>query len=429
MFDFKKIEKVLGIYIYFNKKNIINKNEFKKLIFSAGFYIDKLLEINIRYPNKKYFLGLGKIKEIILIIKKFNFSKIIINLVLKSTQEYNLKKIFKCYILNRTNLILDIFKNRAVTNYGKLQVELAYLNYLSTRLIKRWDHLERQKGGTKNISGPGETQIEIDRRLIKKRIKFINKKILKITNQKSSNIKFRNKYNIPIVSLVGYTNSGKSTLFNLLTNSNLELGDSYFSTLDTYIRKINIFKFNSNVLVSDTIGFIRNLPKNIKSAFKGTLSEISYSHLILHIIDVSNLYFKNYIDVVNSILDDLNINNSIPIVQVMNKIDKIKKYNIKIDFKDNLPIRIWISAKKRIGINFIYTLINFYLFSDRRKYLLCIPLKFSIFIRNILYKNNILFKEWSKDGKLFYFDILVSKVRFLYILKKYSYIEKYLINK
>ncbi len=429
MLYLNKKNKILGIYIYSNKKNIINKNEFKKLIFSAGFYIEKLLEINIRYPNKKYFLGLGKIKEIIFIIKKFNFSKILINLVLKSTQEYNLKKIFKCSILNRTNLILDIFKNRAITNYGKLQVELAYLNYLSTRLIKRWDHLERQKGGTKNISGPGETQIEIDRRLIKKRIKFINNKIIKLTNQKDSNIKFRNKYNVPIISLVGYTNSGKSTLFNLLTNSNLELSNNYFSTLDTYIRKINIFKFSSNVLVSDTIGFIRNLPKNIKSAFKGTLSEISYSHLILHIIDVSNLYFKNYIDVVNSILDDLNINNSIPIVQVMNKIDKIKKHKIKIDFKNNLPIRIWISAKKKLGIKNIYKLINFYLFSDRIKYLICIPLKLSYLIRSILYKKGIVFKEWSKNGKLFYFNILIDKIKFSYILKKYPYIKKYLVNK
>ncbi len=421
-------DNILVIFIYFNRKNIFEKKEFKKLIFSAGFNIKKLIEINIRYPNKKYFIGLGKINELILIIKKFNFKKVFINLVLKSTQEYNLKKILKCSILNRTSIILDIFKKRANTNYGKLQVELAYLNYINNRLVKRWSHLERQRGGIKYISGPGEKQIEIDRRIIRKKIKFINKCIYKISNQKNKNIDLRNKFSIPVISLVGYTNSGKSTLFNLLTSSNFKLNKGYFSTLDTYIRKINKFKFNSNVLLSDTIGFIRNLPNSILNAFKSTLNEISYSKLIFHVIDVSNLYFLDYINAVNYILGEINIKN-IPIIQIMNKIDKIKNFEIKIDLNSlNLPVRIWISAKYNLGINFLYDIINFYLFSNRKKYLIYVPLKFSLKIRNILYSKNILLKEWSYDGENYYFNILTSKIIFLSLLKKYPFIKKYLIN-
>ncbi len=418
--------KILAIFIYFNRKNIIEKKEFKKLVISAGFNIGKFLDINIRCPNKKYFFGLGKLREIILLINKFFFSKILINLILKSTQEYNLKRLLKCSILNRTSIILSIFKKRAINNYSKLQVELAYLNYLSTRLVRRWKHLERQKGGIKYISGPGEKQIEIDRRIIKKKINFINNSIKKISGQKNQNIKFRNKYNIPVISLVGYTNSGKSTLFNLLTNSSFNIKRGYFSTLDTYIRRIRKFKFCSNVLLSDTIGFIRNLPNSIKSAFQSTLSEISYSQLILHIVDASNLYFLDYINVVNSILDNINIYN-IPVIQVMNKIDKLNNFNIKIDINNlNLPIRIWISAKKKIGIDIIYDVINLYLFSSKIKVTLCVPLKISIFLRNVFYSKNIVLKEWSNDGKMYYFNLLVDKFIFSSILKRYSFLKKYL---
>ncbi len=418
--------KILAIFIYFNKKNIIERNEFKKLIYSSGFIIGKLLDINIRYPNKKYFFGLGKLKEIILIINEFYFKKVLINLILKSTQEHNLKKIFKCSILNRTSIILNIFRKRANTNYGRLQVELAYLNYLSTRLVKRWKHLERQKGGTKYISGPGEKQIEIDRRIIKKKISSISKCIKKISGQKKQNIKFRNKYSVPVISLVGYTNSGKSTLFNLLTNSNFNLKKGYFSTLDTYIRKISKFKFYCDVLISDTIGFIRNLPESIKSAFKSTLNEISYSQLILHVIDVSNLYFLDYINIVNSILCDINIYN-IPVIQIMNKIDKLKDFKIKVDINNiNLPIRIWISAKHNLGIDIIYDIINLYLFTNKIKMTICVPLKESILLRNIFYSKNIVLKEWSNDGKTYYFNILVTKIVFLSILKKYPVLKKYL---
>ncbi len=423
---FKK--KNLAIFIYVRKINNIEKKEFKKLIISSGIFIDKFINIHVRYPNKKYYLGIGNLEKIYNIIKKYGFVKLLINFVLKSTQENNLKKFLKCSILNRTNIILNIFKKRANTSYGKLQVKLAYLNYLSTRLTRRWSHLERQKGGMKYISGPGEKQIEIDRRIIKKKIKNISFNINKISLQKDKSEKLRNKLNIPLISLVGYTNSGKSTLFNLLTNSDLKSDNVLFSTLDTYIKKIRRYKFYCDILISDTVGFIRNLPKNIFNAFKSTFSEILKSKLILHIIDISNIYFQDYINTVNIMLNNINIKN-IPIVQVMNKIDMLNNCNSKIEFNyENLPYKIWISAKKKLGINYIYDVIKIYLFSNLKKYKICIPLKLSFKIRKYLYKNNFINREWSYDGKYYFFEILLKEIDYYFFLKKFYFVKNFLIN-
>ncbi len=418
--------KNLVIYIYINKFNIIEENEFKKLVLSSGILINKFIRINIKIPNRKYFFGIGKLNEIYNIIKKEKFSQLLINIVFKSTQEYNLKKIFKCSILNRTNIILNIFKKRAITNYGKLQVKLAYLNYLSTRLIRKWSHLERQRGGIKNISGPGEKQIEIDRRIIKKKIKKIKVNLKKINYQKNNSRELRKKYNIPIISLVGYTNSGKSTLFNLLTKSKLESKNNYFSTLDTYIRRIKNFNFYCDILLSDTIGFIRNLPKSISNAFKSTLYEINKSQLILHIVDISNIYFNNYINIVNNILNNIIYNKNIPVILVMNKIDKIKGFNNKNKINyNNFYEKIWISAKKKIGINLIYKIINSYLLLNKNKYNICIPINFVYLIKKFLYYKKCIINEWSYNGYDYYIDILLTKNEFVYLLKKYSFINKY----
>lgn len=421
-------EKNLVIYIYINKVNLIDEKEFKKLILSSKRFINKFIRVNIKIPNKKYFFGIGKLYEIYNIIKKEKFNQILINIVFKSTQEYNLKKFLKCSILNRTNIILDIFKRRAITNYGKLQVKLAYLNYLSTRLIKRWTHLERQKGGIKKVSGPGEKQIEIDRRIIKKNIKNIKLNIKKINKQKNKSRKNIKKYNIPIVSLVGYTNSGKSTLFNLLTKSKIENKNNYFSTLDTYIRKIKIFKSNNNILLSDTIGFIRNLPKIISDAFKSTLYEINKSQIIFHIVDISNIYFINYINIVNNIIYSIIGDKKIPIILIMNKIDKIKNYIGKIEFNnENIPKKIWISAKKKIGINLILKVINYYLFKNKKKYNICVNINFLYIIKKFLFYKKCIINEWSLDGFDYYIDIFLTKNEFLYLLKKYNFIKKYKI--
>ncbi len=411
--------KNLVIYIYFKKINFIEKNEFIKLIKSSDMLINKFIYIRIRKINKKYFFGIGKLNEIFFLIKKKKYNQLLINIVLKSIQEYNLKKFLNCNLLNRINIILNIFKKRAIDTYSKLQVELAYLNYLSTRLIKKWTHLERQKGGTKYISGPGEKQIEIDRRIIKKKINFVLNKINKNILNKNKEKFLRNKNKIPLVSLVGYTNSGKSTLFNYLTKYNLESKDSFFTTLDTYIKKIIKFKFFCNVLISDTIGFIRNLPPVIYNAFKSTLQEIKNSDLILHIVDISDIYFNNYINIVNLILSDLNINN-IPIVLVMNKIDKIYGLKENIEFNiNNKPIKVWISAKNELGIIFIKKVIDYYIFNKFTKYSLFVPLNLFNIFNDSEYKKRISDIKWNNFKKYYTLKIFLTKNEFYFFLKKY----------
>ncbi len=414
----------LLIYIYTKKINLIEELEFKKLVFSFGIKYKKYIKIHVRFPNKKYFFGIGKIKELKDNIIKHNIFQIVISRSLKSIQEYNLKKVLNCFLLNKTNLILSIFNKRATTNYGKLQVKLSYLNYLSTRLINKWTHLERQRGGVKFISGPGEKQIEIDRRIIKKKINYIKLCLKKNNLNKNRRKKLRDKYNIPIISLVGYTNSGKSTLFNLLTDSKVICENKYFSTLDTYIRKIKIFNFYYDILLSDTIGFIKYLPKNIISGFKGTLDEINNSKLIFHVVDVSNIYYINNINIVNNILLNINIFN-IPIVLIMNKIDKLNDFSSKIDYNNNnIPYRIWISSKKKIGINYINDIIKFYFFNDLINFIICISINFVYLIKKYIYKNNIIIlKEWSLDGKEYFINIIIKKIYINIFIKKYPFVK------
>ncbi len=420
-----KINSNLIIYIYNKKKNLIDKKDFKKLVLSSGIkYINKYISIRIRYPNIKYFFGLGKLLELKRYITKYNFSNVFLNIDLKGLQEFNLKKKLNCCIFNKTTIILNIFKRRVNTIYGKLQVKLAYLNYLSNRLVRRWTHLERQKGGIRYISGPGEKQIEIDRRIIKKKIKNIYLNLNKNILQRRKRDFLRNEIKIPRISLVGYTNSGKSTLFNLLTNSNIYCKNYYFSTLDTYIKKIKIFKFYCDVLLSDTIGFIKKLPKSIIKAFKSTLYEINKSNLIFHIVDVSNIYFNNYIDIVNNILLDININN-IPVILLMNKIDLLPNFNKKIEFDINKnPYRIWISAKKKIGINYIYKIINFYFFNNFKKYIIKVPVIYFDLIKNYLYNNCYIINKWSYNKYYYFIYIFINKKKFLYLINKYSFIKK-----
>ncbi len=416
--------KNLAIYIYKKYINLIDKKEFKKLIFSLGIKNFKYINIKINLPNNKFFFGKGKILELKKIFKVKKYSLLLININLKYSQEYNIEKFLNCKVLNRTNIILNIFKNRANTNYGKLQVKLAYLKYLSTRLINRWSHLERQKGGIKYISGPGEKQIEIDRRIIKKKINIVKYKLKKNIFQRNNSEKLRKKLNIPKISLIGYTNSGKSTLFNLLTNKNYYCKNNFFSTLDVYIKKIIFFNFKYDILLSDTIGFIKNLPKNILNAFKSTLEEINKSKLIFHIIDVSNIYYNNNIDIVNNILYKINIFN-IPVVLVMNKIDKIKNCNKKIDFNINkIPYRIWISAKKKIGIDFIYNVINFYFFKYTKRYKIIFPINLINKVKEKIYKYVIIINEWVYDNNENYCINVISKRKYiLNLIKKYSFIK------
>ncbi len=421
------INRCLVIFIKFKNKKILfyDIKEFKKLVVSSNFKIYKFIKFYINIPNNKYYIGNGKLIELKYLIIKYNLSFILFNIILKSNQERNLKNYLKCNIFDINNIILNIFKIKAKTYFGKLQVELAYLNYLSTRLVNRWVHLERQRGNIKNISGPGEKQIEIDKRIIKKKINIIKNKLLNIKIQKYKSNKLRLNSNIFTVSLVGYTNSGKSTLFNLLTNSNLSVENKFFSTIDTYIKKIkNNFNINK-ILISDTIGFINNLPYELLNAFESTLYEINNSNLILHIIDFSNCFYKNHLKVVNYILKKI-LKKKIHILYVMNKIDKLNNFFPNIDINLN---KIWISAKYNLGIDLLINYIKNFFNKYYKLFKFLIPFNISKNLYSFLYKNNFIYKKKyiNNNYNMFYIYLKLTKIEFNILLKNYPFILNYII--
>ena len=262
--------------------------ELSLLVSSAGVDATDVLTTSRGAPHPKYFVGTGKADEIAAAVQANEADVVIFNHALSPSQERNLEALCKCRVLDRTGLILDIFAQRARTHEGKLQVELAQLRHISTRLIRGWTHLERQKGGI-GLRGPGETQLETDRRLLRGRIKTILKRLEKVQKQREQGRRARKRAEMPTISLVGYTNAGKSTLFNTLTDSAVYAADQLFATLDPTLRKLDV-KDVGNVILADTVGFIRHLPHDLVAAFKATLQETQEADLLLHVVDLSLIH-------------------------------------------------------------------------------------------------------------------------------------------
>jgi GTP-binding protein HflX len=324
------------------KGSIENDNEeFISLTLSAGTVISGITYVNIKKFNRNTLIGKGKLQSIKEDIEAVDIDLIIFNKDLIASQERNLEKILKYPVIDRSRLILDIFARRAQTNSGKLQVELAQLKHLSTRLIRGWTHLERQKGGI-GLRGPGEKQLETDRRLLQERIRSIELKLKKIHTQRKTNRKSRNKV-MKNVALVGYTNAGKSTLFNSLSNSKTFVADKMFATLDPIFRPISISK-NRRVVISDTVGFIRELPSELIEAFLSTLEEISDADLLIHVLDSSDRFMHQNKQSVESILKQIGAD-QIPTIYAYNKIDLVKK---GLDLLNTYQ-HIEVSAKEGIG--------------------------------------------------------------------------------
>lgn len=290
-------------------------DELEFLTYTAGGVVVKRFTQKMEMPNAKTFIGSGKMQQLQEYVKEFNIGTAIFDDELSAAQERNISKILNCKVLDRTNLILDIFAQRAKTSYARTQVELAQCQYLLPRLKGMWTHLERQKGGI-GMRGPGETEIETDRRIVREKIALLNSKIKKIDKQMS--VQRGNRGALVRVALVGYTNVGKSTLMNVISKSDVFAENKLFATLDTTVRKVVVK--NLPFLLSDTVGFIRKLPTQLVDSFKSTLDEVRESDLLLHVVDISHPSFEEHISSVNKILEEIQALDK-PTLMVFNKID------------------------------------------------------------------------------------------------------------
>lgn len=326
--------------------------ELKELAKSAGTDPVYVVTGSRKKPDPKYFIGKGKLEELKSVIEAYKADIVLFNHPLSPSQERNLETDLGVRVVDRNGLILDIFAQRAQTFEGKLQVELAQLQHLSTRLVRGWTHLERQKGGI-GLRGPGETQLETDRRLLGVRIKQIQQRLDKVEKQRHQGRSKRKKAEIPSVSLVGYTNAGKSTLFNRLTGADIYVADQLFATLDPTLRNCKLPN-STEIVLADTVGFIRHLPHELVAAFKSTLQEASEADLLLHVIDVGSEDRDDTIDQVNQVLDDIEAG-EIRQLQVFNKIDLLPDIQPRIERDDmGNPVRVWLSAATGIGIELLY---------------------------------------------------------------------------
>jgi GTP-binding protein HflX len=322
--------------------------EFKELALSAGAQMVGIVLGTRRSPESKYFVGSGKAEEIREAVSANRADLVLFNHILSPAQERNLERLFDCRVLDRTGLILDIFAQRARSFEGKLQVELAMLKHLSTRLIRGWTHLERQRGGI-GLRGPGETQLEVDRRLIRSKIKLITARLAKIHKQREQGRRSRRKAIIPTVALVGYTNAGKSTLFNRLTGASVYVANQLFATLDPTLRRAEFPEIGSIVL-ADTVGFIRHLPHDLVVAFHATLEEVAEADLLLHVIDAQDEQKELHSEQVNQVLETIGAKD-VPCILIYNKIDLCPQLSAKIDRDESGQIkRVFISAEKGLGM-------------------------------------------------------------------------------
>ncbi|MDY5422177.1 ribosome rescue GTPase HflX [Actinobacillus porcinus] len=419
----KQNDKAIVVHVFFSQqKNVDDLVEFQLLAQSAQVDIAQVRTTSRSTPQAKYFVGQGKAEEIAEAVKLHDANVILVNHQLTPAQSRNLESLCQCRVVDRTGLILDIFAQRARSHEGKLQVELAQLKHLATRLVRRKTGLDQQKGAV-GLRGPGETQLETDRRLIKVRIAQLQNRLEKVAKQRNQNRQTRQKADIPTVSLVGYTNAGKSTLFNRLTQSDVYAADQLFATLDPTLRRLHIQDVGTTIL-ADTVGFIRDLPHDLVSAFKSTLQETTEAGLLLHVIDGADTRKLENITAVNTVLEEIDAND-VPMLLVYNKIDALENVRPHIEWNDqNQPIAVYLSAQTGEGIELLLDAIRLRLSDEILKLALTLAPNLGQ-IRHALYQLHCVRHEQISERGEFELEIEIDKVEWLKLVKRFPLLNQH----
>ena len=411
----KKRDTAIVVHVFFSQnKNLDDLQEFLLLADSANVDVLETLTSSRSTPQAKYFVGEGKAQEIADAVKTHNADVVLVNHQLTPAQTRNLESLCDCRVVDRTGVILDIFAQRARSHEGKLQVELAQLKHLSTRLVRRKTGLDQQKGAV-GLRGPGETQLETDRRLIKVRIAQLQNRLTKVEKQRNQNRQTRQKADIPTISLVGYTNAGKSTLFNRLTNADVYAADQLFATLDPTLRRLQIQDIGTTIL-ADTVGFVRQLPHDLVSAFKSTLQETVEASLLLHVIDGADMRKQENIEAVNEVLEEIGTGD-VPVLLVYNKIDLLENVEPHIEYDDeHRPVAIYLSAQSGKGMDLLFDTIQVWLKNEILSlYLTLQPQDGKL--RHALYQLNCVRNEDISDLGEFLLSVEIDKVEWLKLCK------------
>ena len=345
--------------------------EFTQLALSAGAEPVATVTGSRQKPDPRYFLGSGKAEELRDVARATEADLILVDHALSPSQERNLEKLIGRRVLDRNGLILDIFAQRARSFEGKLEVELAQLKHIASRLVRGWTHLERQRGGGVGLRGPGETQLETDRRLSAQRVRVLTRRLTKIKQQRETGRQMRAEIPVPSLALVGYTNAGKSTLFRALTGADAYVADQLFATLDPTVRRIQL-PGGTAVVVADTVGFIRELPHELVAAFQSTLTEARAATLLLHVVDASNPRREEQLDAVNGVLEEIGAS-AIPQIRIYNKIDRLGTPPRIDRDPDGRAVAVWISAEQGVGLDLLRDAVAERLARFARRALLKVP--------------------------------------------------------